>query len=72
MISMTRSPHLGYSQFSFSMKLMMAVVVKLMWQGMGGMMYVEEDDLCSHDFHVSLENFPFLAKKPVGRNSELI
>ena len=65
---MMRSPHLGYSQFSFSVKLMMAVVVnlmmavvvKLMWQGMAGMMYVEEDDLCSHDFHVSLKNFPFL------------
>ena len=25
----------------------------ILQQGMGGMMYIEEDDLCSHDFSVS-------------------
>ena len=51
--------HGGDSDDDNMMVMMVVVVVKLMWQGMGGMMYIEEDDLCSHDFSVSLQKVPF-------------
>ena len=44
------------------MVMMVVVVVKLMWQGMGGMMCMEEDDLCSHDFSVSFQKVQLILK----------
>ena len=32
---------------------MSIVMYVILQQGMGGMMYIKEDDLCSHDFSVS-------------------
>ena len=37
----------------------------ILQQGMGGMMYIEEDDLCSHDFSVSNTSGTFEMWQPL-------